>query len=186
MVDQQAAPPEPHGPRATPGRGPHPVPVRVYEGDGRLMVAAPLPGLEPPDITVTVRGDRVVIHGEGRGPRQDARRLHLAEWSTGPYHREVTLPQAVDGARANATYGNGVLVVALPKASTGAGGAGGGAPTVAFRLEVGAAPRGARVGHAGRDLHRTSTAEHRQRLAETAQRAGAAGAGAADRPPRLG
>jgi HSP20 family protein len=171
MVDQQAAPPEP---RATPGRGPHTVPVRVYEGDGRLMVAAPLPGLEPPDISVTVRGDRVVIHGERRGPRQDGRRLHLAEWTTGPYHRELTLPQGVDGARANATYGNGVLVLALPKAPAGGPG-GGGAPPGAFRLEVSAAPCGARVGHAGRDLHPTSTAEHRQRLAETARRAAGAG-----------
>jgi HSP20 family protein len=164
MVDQPAAPADP---QATPGRGPQTVPVRVYEGDGRLMVAAPLPGLEPPDISVTVRGARVVLHGERRGPRQDARRLHLAEWTTGPYHRELTLPQAVDGARANATYGNGVLVVALPKAEPGRAGR-----DIELRLEVLAATRGAHVGHTGRDRHQTTTAEHLQRQGETARRAG--------------
>ncbi len=32
----------------------------------------------------------------------------------GVYHREITLPVAVDAACANVTYGNGVLTVALP------------------------------------------------------------------------
>jgi HSP20 family protein len=154
------------------------VPVRVYEGGDRLMVMAPLPGLEPPDISVTVLGDRVVIKGEQRGPRQDERQLHLAEWSVGPYHRELTLPERVDGARGNATYGNGVLVLALPKASAGSGGGGGGESAAELRLEVTDAPRGAHVGHTGRDLQETSTAEHRQRMPETARRAGESGGGA--------
>jgi HSP20 family protein len=172
MVGQQATA---HQPRGTAGQEQSEVPVRVYEGDERLMVMAPLPGLEPPDISVTVQGDRVVIRGEQRGPRQDERRLHLAEWSVGPYHRELTLPERVDGARGNATYGNGVLVLALQKASP-AGSGGGGGSSAELRLEVSEAPRGAHVGHTGRDLQQTSTAEHRQRMSETARRAGESGA----------
>ena len=38
----------------------------------------------------------------------------IDEWHPGPYHRDLELPVAVDGARANVAYGNGVLVVSLP------------------------------------------------------------------------
>ena len=37
----------------------------------------------------------------------------LNEWEAGGFHRELTLPESVDGEHANVTYGNGVLVVAL-------------------------------------------------------------------------
>ncbi|MGH2367571.1 MAG: Hsp20/alpha crystallin family protein [Chloroflexota bacterium] len=138
-------------------------PVRMYQSDGRIMVAAPLPGLEPQDISVTVTGDRVVIRGELRGVHQDERDLLMAEWAVGPYYRELTIPQPVDGARTNATYGNGVLVLALPKTAPGQDGG-----QADFQLEVIEATRGAHVGHTGRDRHEITTAQHRQRMAETA------------------
>jgi HSP20 family protein len=153
---------------------PEHIPVRVYQSSDRLMVAAPLPGVEPGDIAVRVAGDTLTIHGDVRGVHQEDVDLLVEEWAIGPYHREVRLPHRVDGARANATYGNGVLVLALPKAS--AVGSGGGDESPAeLRLEVTDAPRGAHVGHTGRDLQETSTAEHRQRMSETARQAGQAG-----------
>src|SRR5262245_49114408 len=91
------------------------IPVRIYEADDRIMIAAPMPGLEPDDIDVKIAGARISIRGESRGPRQDERKLLAAEWSVGPYEREVVLPQTVDGKHSNATYDNGVLVLAMPK-----------------------------------------------------------------------
>ena len=149
-----------------------PLPVRVYEGDGRIMVAAPMPGLEPQDISVSLSGDKVTIHGALRGPHQDERDLSLAEWAIGPYHRDLTLDHPVDGTRANATYGNGVLVLVLPKAGpserTRAKG------TTRFTLDVLTATRGTHVGHAGRDLHRTTTGAQRRNQQDVADRAGQA------------
>lgn len=142
------------------------VPVRVYQSDDRLMVAMPMPGLEPEDILVTVRGNTVIVRGEYRGPHQQDRDLLIAEWAIGPYYRELQLPQPVDGARTNATYGNGVLVLAMPKLAPGQRGS-----DAAFHLEVIEATRGERVGHAGRDLHETTTAAHLQQLEEHVQRA---------------
>jgi HSP20 family protein len=150
------------------------VPVRVYQSSDRLMVAAPLPGLEPEDIAVRVAGDTLTIHGDVRGIRQEERDLLAAEWSIGPYHRELQLPQPVDGARANATYGNGVLVLVLPKLAAD------GAPVEAeFRLQVVDAPRGQRVGHHGHDLSPTTTEAHRRQTEEVVTRAHAGGRGAA-------
>jgi HSP20 family protein len=141
------------------------LPVRIYQSDDRIMIAAPMPGLEPGDILVRISGNKVTIQGQYRGPRQEERDLLMAEWTTGPYFRELTLPAAVNGALANATFGNGVLVLAIPKLPPGQE-----APAAEFQLEVIEAPRGERVGHAGQDLHPVTTAEHR-RLAHESPRA---------------
>lgn len=144
------------------------LPVRLYESDGLIMVAAPMPGLEPQDISVKVSGQRVAIHGNLRGPHQDERYLHTAEWQIGPYHREVALPRSVDPARTNATYGNGVLVLACPKAPADADQAAG---ELDLELTTVEATRGLHVGHAGRDMHVAGTEEHLARMEATARRA---------------
>ena len=40
----------------------------------------------------------------------------MDEWTPGPYHREVPLPEGVDGEMANLTYSNGVIVLMMPRA----------------------------------------------------------------------
>lgn len=124
------------------------VPVRVYDRDKHIVLVAPLPGLEAENISVTVGGNRVVIEGEERGPRQHGPDVVLAEWSIGPYHRELSLPEAVKGPLTNATYGNGVLVLLMPK----------GEKTepdyeVSFKLHPITATRGEWVGHIGSEIH---------------------------------
>ena len=93
------------------------IPVKVYRTADRLMVAAPMPGLQPEDIVVEVTDSgRLILQGELRGLLKDIKELLLDEWSVGGYYREVGLPAgvAVDGEQGTVTYGNGVLVVALP------------------------------------------------------------------------
>lgn len=148
------------------------VPVRVYQGDGRIMVASPLPGMEPADISVMVSGNKLTIHGARRGPHQDERDLMTAEWAVGPYFREVSLRHPVHSALTNATYGNGVLVVVLPKRAPGTPDAG-----AEIRLDVIDATRGQRVGHSGHDMHETSTLMHRDQMDATIRRAALGAAG---------
>lgn len=91
------------------------VPVKVYRSSDRLMVAAPMPGMEPEDIFVQLTADgHLVVRGKMRGLLKDVKELLIDEWSVGAYFRDVQLPVAVDGEGANVTYGNGVVVVALP------------------------------------------------------------------------
>lgn len=132
------------------------VPVRVYRSAGRIMVAAPMPGLEPQDITVTVDGDRVTIEGRERGPHQHERDIILAEWTVGPYHRDVQLVEQVAAELVNATYDNGVLVLAMPTVDGGVP-----ASRAEIRLESIEATRGEYVRHVGRDITPTTTRQHR-------------------------
>jgi HSP20 family protein len=91
------------------------IPVKVYRTDERVMIAAPMAGLEPENILVEVTGDsRLILHGDQRALLKEVKELLLDEWSVGVYRRELALPVPVNAACANVTYGNGVLMVALP------------------------------------------------------------------------
>ena len=68
------------------------VPVQLHRADQLLVLAAPMPGLEPSDITVLIDGDRVIIDGTYRGSRQAQPDVLVSEWTMGPYHRDIILP----------------------------------------------------------------------------------------------
>jgi HSP20 family protein len=95
------------------------IPVKVYRREQRLTVAAPMPGMEPQDITVTLSKEgKLMLAGELRGAFKDIGSVIKDEWNPGPYHRDVDLDASVDGSAANATYQNGVLVVSLPESDS--------------------------------------------------------------------
>ncbi|HJQ82790.1 MAG TPA: Hsp20/alpha crystallin family protein [Candidatus Binatia bacterium] len=94
------------------------VPVKVYRTDDMLTVAAPMPGLGPENIVVEVTAEgHLILRGALRGALKDVKQILVDEWTAGPYHREIALPVPVDGERATLSYGNGVLVAALPIAA---------------------------------------------------------------------
>ena len=130
------------------------VPVQLHRAQGRLVLAAPMPGLEPQDIAVSIHGDRVTIRGEYRGSRHDQPETVISEWTMGPYYRELTLPQSVSGELTNATYGNGVLVLAMPTLEPGVQ-----EDAIEFRLEADTGTRGQRVGHTGSEIEPTISME---------------------------
>jgi HSP20 family protein len=122
-------------------------PVRISQSDAHLLLIAPMPGIKPADITVTIAGRWVKILGHQTGPGQDEKELIVEEWTIGPYYRELELPQAVNGLLTNATFGNGLLTLAMPKASDGDRSA------VSFHLETLDGARGRRLGHKGVDIN---------------------------------
>jgi HSP20 family protein len=131
------------------------VPVQLHRAQGRLVLAAPMPGLEPQDIAVSIHGDRVTVRGEYRGSRHDQPETVISEWTMGPYYRELTLPQSVSGELTNATYGNGVLVLAMPTLEPGVQ-----EDAIEFRLEADTGTQGRRVGHTGSEIEPTISTEH--------------------------
>jgi len=90
------------------------IPVKVYRTGERLMIAAPMAGLEPENMLVEVTHDgRLILHGDQRAMLKEVKELLVDEWSVGVYHRELALPVPVNAVCANVTYGNGVLLVAI-------------------------------------------------------------------------
>jgi HSP20 family protein len=128
------------------------IPVQLHQADDRLVLATPMPDLEPQDIAVSISGDRVTIDGAYRGSRQQQPEILVSEWTIGPYYRDLTLPQPVNGVLTNATYGNGVLVLSMPILEPGKQGG-----ETTFRLEAISGVKGQRVGHTGLALQPTMT-----------------------------
>lgn len=101
--------------RGMQSEAPRQVPVKMYRSEDRLSVAALMPGLEASDVAVEVTGDgRLILRGALRGEFKGQKDVLMNEWQAGNYERAVQLPLPVDGAAANVTYGNGVVVVVLP------------------------------------------------------------------------
>src|SRR5437899_8399440 len=72
------------------------IPIKVYRTADRLMVAAPMPGLQPEDILVEVTDTgHVILQGEVRGLLKDVKELLLDEWTVGGYYRDVGLPTGI-------------------------------------------------------------------------------------------
>jgi HSP20 family protein len=98
------------------------VPVKLYRTADMVTVAAPMPGLALDDIEAEVTPDgRLRLHGvladvpdAGMLEERESKHVLLEEWTAGPYTREVQLPAPVDATAATLTYGNGVVVIALP------------------------------------------------------------------------
>ncbi|HSO92998.1 MAG TPA: Hsp20/alpha crystallin family protein [Candidatus Dormibacteraeota bacterium] len=88
-------------------------PVNVYESNGQITVAIPMPGALGDTIEVSLDGRRLIVGAESRYA-QVQQHYHRHEWSVGNFHRELELPRPVqaDGAKATLTYG--ILTVSLP------------------------------------------------------------------------
>ncbi|MGN6720824.1 MAG: Hsp20/alpha crystallin family protein [Candidatus Binatia bacterium] len=134
-------------------RDPQTIPVRISASEDVILLAAPMAGLEPQNIYVSIRDHVVQIKGEERGTIQHDFDLKFAEWRIGPYFREISLDQPVNGAITNATYGNGVLVLSIPKAKSGNG------SDAEFQLKAIEATRGERIGYTGSEIRPTRNAE---------------------------
>lgn len=93
------------------------IPVNLFENKRELLVVAPMPGITPEviSIDVTDRGQLTLRAGQ-QGEGQERIRYLQREWSYGPYERTIDLPYPVDAMRANVSYDNGVVTVALPRA----------------------------------------------------------------------
>ncbi len=88
------------------------VPVNVYQAEEALVVIAPLPGVMPDDIQLSVTDNQLRISAAMRSPAPKEYLIH--EWHYGPYERLVDLPEGFGGG-GTATLGNGQLAIRLTR-----------------------------------------------------------------------
>ena len=92
------------------------IPLDVVEESDDLVVHASLPGIEPGDIEVNVEDGVLTIGGKTSTESETQRGDYLLrERRSGSYHRALRLPDSVDEAKAESSYGRGVLTVRFAK-----------------------------------------------------------------------
>lgn len=89
----------------------------VHETDQAYTVKAEIPGVKKEDIKVDIQGDRVAISAECKreSEQKDQGTLLRSERYYGQMSRIFTLASAIDEAKAEARYTDGVLQLTLPK-----------------------------------------------------------------------
>ena len=97
--------------------GAHDVPaVEVFERGDEVIVRAEIAGVDPQDVEVRLAEDMVTIRGERRSDDGgDEQGYYHSERQYGTFVRTVSLPVAVDTAKAKARFRHGLLELRAPK-----------------------------------------------------------------------
>ena len=90
--------------------------VDIKEEDGRFVLKADVPGVDPKDIEVTMEQGVLTIKGERKHEsEEEANGYKRVERSYGTFYRRFSLPDSADAERVTAKGKNGVLEVVIPK-----------------------------------------------------------------------
>jgi HSP20 family molecular chaperone IbpA len=92
------------------------LPVNVWETPEGYQAALLAPGLNEQTITVTVHDDTLVIEGELQFSVPEGAKAIWQEFGPSKFRRSLRLGSAVDPARVEAMYRDGMLLVTMPKA----------------------------------------------------------------------
>lgn len=93
------------------------LPLDVTTDADSLMVEASLPGIRPEDVDITVENGTLTISGKSEDARRGGEGSYLIqEIRRGSFSRSITLPNGLEPDKAEATFGNGVLKLRIPKA----------------------------------------------------------------------
>lgn len=89
----------------------------VWEDAKSVIILAPMAGVNPKDLELSLTDDTITIKGSRHNEHQktDGNQL-LQECFWGDFERTYALPVSVDGEKAKATLKNGLLTVIIPKA----------------------------------------------------------------------
>ncbi len=90
--------------------------VDVFQTDTDIVIKAPVAGVSPEDIDITITEDVITIKGTRKeDPDIPAEAYYTQECYYGPFSRSIILPIPVVSEQADATFKNGVLQIVIPK-----------------------------------------------------------------------
>jgi HSP20 family protein len=94
--------------------------INMYETPAEYVLLAPMPGLRPEDLDITVQGNTLTLRGERKRardvPEESYRRME--RWA-GKWSRTIPLPDTADTNKISAILENGVLYLRVAKVPEG-------------------------------------------------------------------
>lgn len=92
--------------------------VDVFQTDAEFCVQAPIAGINPEDIDISVENDMLIIRGERREVDFGGDKNYFyQECYWGEFSRQILLPEDADTSRIKASLKKGVLIVKIPRVS---------------------------------------------------------------------
>ena len=89
----------------------------VYQTDDEIVIKAPIAGVKPEDLDISITNDTVTVRGKREHDmtvRDENYFYRECHW--GSFSRQVILPVEIDADAALASLKNGILAIRLPKA----------------------------------------------------------------------
>lgn len=103
--------------RFAPGPAGWAPPVDLHETDDQYVVTAEVPGLKREDIQIHVQEGRLTLSGSRRERSVTCEQYHRIERGHGAFSRTFDLPLPITEDAITADLKDGVLTVAVPKAT---------------------------------------------------------------------
>lgn len=92
----------------------------VCEINGEIVIKTELPGVEKEDISITLEGRQLIIHGIRNNPMQKCGVVyHQMEINYGEFERVLMLPQAFEPERIKAELKDGFLYITIRRDKEG-------------------------------------------------------------------
>lgn len=91
--------------------------VDILDHDNDIEVQAALPGVKKEDLDVSITNQAITIRSSTKEEKKEEEKgkYFRREISRGEFQRTVSLPDNVDGEKANASFKDGILKVTIPK-----------------------------------------------------------------------
>jgi HSP20 family protein len=90
--------------------------VDVQTDEEGYQITALIPGLDADDLDLEILNNTITIRGEFKSTAKENAKYLVSELPAGRFSRSISLPTAVDAAKAEASIKNGVLYLQIPKA----------------------------------------------------------------------
>ena len=101
-------------------------PADIYETNDAIVVMAEMPGVGPDGVDITLERRVLTLRGRSAANEHTGYQRVYNEYADGDYERVLTLSEAIDRDKIEATLRDGVLHLVLPKAE----------PATARRIEL--------------------------------------------------
>ena len=90
--------------------------VDVYQTPESVVIKAPIAGVKPEDLEISITDEVVTLRGERKDVEEISRENYFCqECYWGAFSRSYVLPVAVDSEAAHASLKDGILTIDIPK-----------------------------------------------------------------------
>ncbi|OGL78231.1 hypothetical protein A3F28_03165 [Candidatus Uhrbacteria bacterium RIFCSPHIGHO2_12_FULL_57_11] len=87
----------------------------VLETAGEIIVTAPIAGVKPEDLAISLHHDMLTVRGERKPAIDEKGRYLCRECHWGKFSRMIILPETVNPDTVEATFRSGIMIIRLQK-----------------------------------------------------------------------